>query len=73
MRRARRHPTNEAFLREGRALALQESEAILHALYCQECGLNFQANLALALVGWSEEDYVHILAERGLWDLEQHG
>jgi len=46
------------FVVKGRALILAEAEAMYHALGCTDCGLRFQGLLALALVGWSEAEFV---------------
>lgn len=52
------------FLREGRELLLADPETIYHALGCEECGLRTQALIALALVGWTEAEYVTAEMER---------
>jgi len=64
MRKRRRHDSLEKFEREARELLLSESEVLLHALFCSECGLCFQANLALALAGWSEQEYLDEVERR---------
>lgn len=49
---------SEQFLREGRGMILAASDALYHALGCEPCGLRTQALTALALVGWTEADFV---------------
>lgn len=57
-------PRTDGFERMGRELLLDDSPAVLHALSCSECGLQQQALLALALVGWTYSDYVQAVASR---------
>jgi len=40
-----------------------------HGLFCPSCGLRPQALLSLALVEWSEDEYLHELYQ--LWDAEE--
>lgn len=54
----KRTAPNEQFLREGRALVLAEAEAMYHSLGCRDCGLRSEALIALALVGWTEDEFV---------------
>jgi len=55
----------EKFLEEGRALMVEEWEALAHALHCEACGLAFQGNLALALVGWNEGEWWQAVVASG--------
>lgn len=54
----KRETPSEQFLREGRALALAEAEAMYHSLSCQACGLRSEALIVLSLLGWTEDDFV---------------
>ena len=58
------HPEMSNFDHQGRELLLSDPAAITHALYCQSCGLREQAELALALVGWDEVDYLEAITGR---------
>lgn len=59
-----RTPEASTFEQSGRELLLSDSPALLHALACEECGLQQQAQLALSLVGWTWSDYVAEVARR---------
>ena len=59
----RRHSTGiTLFQSEGRDLLLSDVEAVTHGLYCSGCCLQEQTHTALALVGWTEADYLEAVA-----------
>jgi hypothetical protein len=47
----------------GRALLLREAPAVVHAIECQNRGLQRQARTALALVGWTPDDFYAALLD----------
>jgi len=62
-RRAKRL-THRQFLQEGRAILLEDSDAVFHGLGCESCGLRGQALTALSLVDWTEAEFVTAWMER---------
>ena len=61
------------FMSEGRDLLLGDVEAVTHGLYCTGCGLQEQTHHALALVGWSEADYLEAVAAAQRMKEHLHG
>jgi hypothetical protein len=74
MARGRRHQNaTERWEREGRDLLLSDPEAVTHGLYCAGCGLQDQTHTALALVGWTEADYLEAIAAAARLAESLHG
>ncbi len=49
---------DRAFHAEAKAMILEQADAMYHALGCGGCELRYEALLVLAMVGWSEADFV---------------
>lgn len=52
------------FTQSARALLRREPESVTHSLTCASCGLRSQGLLALALAGWTEDDWYADLYRR---------
>lgn len=59
--RAARHAV---MLDELRSSLVDDSEAVLHALYCGNCSLEATADNALRLVEWNRAEFLEALARR---------
>lgn len=44
-------------VKKARAFMVVEAEAMAHSLDCPDCGLQYEAEITLAIVGWSREDF----------------
>jgi hypothetical protein len=64
VKRRPRHPSQERFTRECRELLLSEQESVLHALFCPECDLGAQAELSIALCGWTVREFLEVVEGR---------
>lgn len=54
----------ERFRREAREMVMGEADALLHSLFCEECGLRAEAVACLLIAGWSEGDFLEEVVRR---------
>jgi len=45
-------------------MVMGEADALLHSLFCGECGLRAEAVACLLIAGWSEGDFLEEVVRR---------
>jgi hypothetical protein len=58
--------SHEKFQRDIREMLLEESDLLLHCLFCERCGTHDEAERVLAIAGWDELSYLEVVAAREL-------